>query len=645
MNTQHARTLTAAAAADDGAIAPVIRRSWTRCLDEYRLEPDRVPDPPVMTVAEYDVARAPTDELAALSNGEIDRLFRQLAGHVHLLMLADARGTLMAMRCEPALRLACEAARILPGSIWDEASQGTNGVGLCIREERPVSVVMSDHFATRLAGLSCTVAPIFGEGGRLAAVLNVTSLRESNRTVHAIARQVVQASARRIENRAFDVRCAGRVVLRLSNVEDFCDPAGEARVALDDAGIIIDATPAALTMLGGSAARIGARMPGITDLDTLGRALRAPQPRIETLAGSVGIRLADASSRPELRIAARWAVGDVSGARTAPPAVTTAAGPTPDGSQARAPDIAEIAGGDPAILERLRRAERLFSRGVPILLQGETGTGKTLLARALHDAAGRGEFVHINCAAIPAELIESELFGYRAGAFTGAARQGSRGRLMQADGGTLFLDEIGDMPLPLQSRLLQVLSEKEFVPVGAPQPVKVDFRVIAASLRDVEQLVREQRFREDLYFRIQGARIDLLALAERADQDRLVERAFERAARQANVAMPALTDAARQVLRRYRWPGNLRELQHVARYAIAVCEGDAIDPSCLPEHLHRAPATQPDERPGVLSDARQIVEALQRARWNARVAAGDLGLSRATLYRRMREYGIERPRR
>jgi len=304
------------------------------------------------------------------------------------------------------------------------------------------------------------------------------------------------------------------------------------------------------------------------------------------------------------------------------------------------------------MVDRLGRAQRLHARGLPLLLQGESGSGKTQLARVLHTSGPHqgGSFVAINCAAIPADLIESELFGHRPGAFTGASKQGAPGRLQAADGGTLFLDEIGDMPFALQARLLQVLSEGEFVPVGASEPVRVRFALISASLRDIQVLVREGRFREDLYYRLSGATLALLALRHRADRGALVQAAFARAAAEAGVPVPTLTPAAQQALAQYNWPGNLRELAHVARFAVAVCDTAVIDLASLPPPVGdqvQARCTDPtgamSVRAGHAINVESVADALNRTGWNVSSAAALLGVSRATLHRRLHDFKLTRP--
>jgi transcriptional regulator of acetoin/glycerol metabolism len=624
-----------------GDLDAKLRDSWLRSADEYHLEPDRIPEPDVLTHSELLDRRVLVEELSVLSSPEVERLYQRLAAHAQVVMLTDAEGIAVLYRSSASVLDRCTTLRVLPGSIWTEQSQGTNGIGMCLREQRPLSVVKQEHFATKLASLSCTVAPIFGAEGRLVGILNVSSLQGTDHAMQAVLREMVAASARRIENRCFDRRHSRTRVLRLSRHDDFCDGAAEARVALDDAGRIIDATPVAQRLLaaagiGANAGLIGQKFGAVVGVHNIDRLLGAPEPTIDSAKGRVHMRVVD----PPRRSAA------------GPRSQTRSPGQDPGltGASAASPALLQIVGSDPAIADRLRLAQRLHARALPLLLQGESGSGKTQLARALHDSGPhhKGCFVAVNCAAIPQELIESELFGYRPGAFTGAAKQGSPGRLVAADGGTLFLDEIGDMPLGLQGRLLQVLSEGEFVPVGAAEPVRVHFALISASLRNIEALVKEGRFRDDLYYRLSGSTLSLPPLRSRADRMELIQRAFARAAAEDGVAECTLTDEVRQTLGRYSWPGNMRELQHIARFAIAVCDSGVVDAHCLPESL-KAAILAPDPL-GITSGAHKadedpaaVAEALRRTGWNVSAAAAHLGVSRATLHRRLHEFNLSRP--
>jgi len=235
--------------------------------------------------------------------------------------------------------------------------------------------------------------------------------------------------------------------------------------------------------------------------------------------------------------------------------------------------------GDPRLMGHWQTACKVIKKGIPVLLHGETGSGKEVFARLVHEHSphASGEFVAVNCASIPESLIEAELFGYRAGAFTGAQRSGRRGKVLQADKGTLFLDEIGDMPLDLQARLLRVLDERRVTPLGSEEAQDVSFQLLSASHRDLAELVAQGRFREDLYYRLNGIELSLPALRERSDRRALILGILAEEAGD-EVRLSAEADA---LLMGYAWPGNVRQLRHVLRTAVALMDGVMV----LLEHL------------------------------------------------------------
>ena len=620
-----------------------VRGSWLRSLAEHHLDPDRVRDPDVLSYSELVEHRAPVEELSALCLPEIDRLLHRVMEHAEVVMLSDAQGVVIQYRSTATSVNKYTGLRVLPGSIWTEDRQGTNGVGLCLREQRPLSVVQDEHFSSKLASLSCAVAPIFGSQGRLVGVLNVTSMQSAGGAVQSMIRELVTSSARRIENQHFERLHPHSRVLRLSRYNDFLDGAAEARIAIDDSGRIIDATPFArkllnpcesLPVLDELVGRKLATVSGVLDLE---RAMQGNGHTAKNKEGGLHFRLTESAAR-------RTARGNFS--KQASTLENPKFGSAP--RLAQGPSLRDIVGTDPQTEERLKIAVRLHAKCLPLLLQGESGVGKTQLARALHLSGphSAGNFVAINCAAIPHDLIESEFFGYRPGAFTGAAKQGSPGRLIAANGGTLFLDEIGDMPLALQGRLLQVLSEGEFVPVGGVEPVNVRFSLITASLRDLPTLVREGKFREDLYFRIHGASLNLPPLRERKDRARLIEDAFWAAASQAGQQVCELSAQAMDVLMKHRWPGNMRELQHVAKFALAVSDTSVVDLSCLPSALGTQEAAAPWRTDSTTRElqADKISAALVKQNWNVSLTAKGLGMSRATLHRRIIDFDLKRPK-
>jgi len=326
---------------------------------------------------------------------------------------------------------------------------------------------------------------------------------------------------------------------------------------------------------------------------------------------------------------------------------------------------------DPALQNDFRRCVRVFERDVPLLLRGETGCGKEAFAQAVHQASERRgkPFVAINCASIPESLIESELFGYRGGSFTGARKEGMRGKLLQADGGTLLLDEIGDMPLTLQTRLLRVLEERQVVPIGG-EPQAVDVRIVSATHRDLLERVEQGSFREDLYYRLNGLEVALPAVRDRSDKAQLLDFLLRQEAQGQRVD---IEPRARQALLAFAWPGNVRQMRNVLRTLVALCEDARIEFADLPAIVRSSPALvgaalcreraaerpqgfsggtkdavaalQPDrdKRP-LLQDAERqaLMEVLEAKHWHLTRVAEHLGISRNTLYRKLGKHGITR---
>ncbi len=311
-------------------------------------------------------------------------------------------------------------------------------------------------------------------------------------------------------------------------------------------------------------------------------------------------------------------------------------------------DALAVVGDAPATRAALELARKVAATDSTVLLRGESGTGKDLFARTLHALSRRagGPWVKVNCGALPEALLESELFGHEKGAFTGAVKQ-KPGRFEDAHGGTLFLDEIGEMPLPLQAKLLQAIEEKTFTHVGGNKPITVDARIIAATNRPLEDMVKEKAFREDLFFRLNVFPIALPPLRDRpGDVPRLVEHILRRHGAPAD----KLTPEARRALEGYAFPGNVRELEHTIERALILAGADAITPAHLsfaqPE-ARRDESWVPRIPPEGLSlealEKELILQALERAAGNKSAAARLLGLTRRTLYSRMEKHGLRTP--
>jgi transcriptional regulator with PAS, ATPase and Fis domain len=305
--------------------------------------------------------------------------------------------------------------------------------------------------------------------------------------------------------------------------------------------------------------------------------------------------------------------------------------------------------GDARLAQAIAKVDKVLGRGVPVLITGETGTGKEWLAQAIHrdSPRARGPFIAVNCAAIPEALIESELFGYEDGAFTGARRKGTPGRIMQAHGGTLFLDEIGDMPLPLQARLLRVLEERKVVPLGGARALAVDIELVCATNHDLRKRIADGQFREDLYYRLNGLVVKLPPLRERSDLDAIVGKMLGSAGRQRRVA-----DEVLRLFRRHAWPGNLRQLASLLRTASLMAgDEDEIGLHHLPDdffddldtaHAKPAPGAAPETKLDDL-ELSAILRALDAHGGKVSAAARALGVSRNTIYRKLRKTSQQSP--
>jgi DNA-binding NtrC family response regulator len=332
-------------------------------------------------------------------------------------------------------------------------------------------------------------------------------------------------------------------------------------------------------------------------------------------------------------------------------------------------EAAPPAGTGPSLVGRSEGMRRVYKRigefaptDDAVLILGETGTGKELVAHALHTHSDRKDkrFVALNCAAFPENLLETELFGHEKGAFTGADKL-RKGKFEHADGGTLFLDEIGDMPLTLQAKLLRVLQSQELERVGSNEPIRVNVRFLSATHRDLGAAIEEGKFRRDLYFRLNGVTIELPPLRERLDDlPRLAAHFLRRAAAERGRTPPALADATLELLRAHRWPGNVRELENVMRRAFGVCRGPQVLPAHLPEFA--AAAGGPDLAPDMarlvarafdtheeplwpllqdLLEKELLRVALDRLGFNQTRVAERLDMSRTTVIDRMKKYGLK----
>lgn len=604
---------------------PSIARSWLRCLQQYHLDPAQTMAPTVLEHARMLERRERLQQVLEIASGEMNSLHQQLSGAGHAVLLTDSRGIILNCVSEDAERRTFEQAGLWLGADWSEAREGTNGIGTCLVERQALTIHQDEHFRSRHTGLTCSASPVFDPQGELLAVLDVSSARrEVSRQSQFHTMALVNLSAKAIEGCYFLRHFEDQWLLRFHLQPDGLGLFSEGMIAFDGEGRIQAANQSAINLLGSHRdSLVGRSLEQFFDCrldDLLGRA--DPQPN---------------ASWPLRTHSGRTLFALLRGQRPIPAAPVLP----------RAPLAKGLCIDDPQLAHDFHRALKVYAHDVPLLLQGETGTGKEAFARAVHLAGERAgkTFVALNCAAIPESLIESELFGYRGGSFTGARKEGMRGKLQQADGGTLFLDEIGDMPLALQTRLLRVLEERQVVPIGG-EPQDVDIRLISASHRDLEALVAAGQFREDLYYRLNGLVVALPPLRERSDRGALLDHLLAEESKGRRVR---LGDDVRRHLLDYPWPGNVRQLRNVLRTLCALCEDGWIRLADLPPDLRRAPVvsaavSRVEESSDALGAAERValLEVLEAQRWHVSRAAQQLGISRNTLYRKLNRHGLRR---
>lgn len=615
-----------------------ILRSWQRCR---RLGVPDAPAPAIDPVPEARLRemRERNERLRRIARAEMALLAGDAEASGSIVLLTDDAGWILDAAGHP--RFLDKAGRVAlrPGACWDEAQVGTNAIGTAIVERRAVEVRGSEHYRAPHGILTCTATPIHDPWGRLVGVLDISSDARSQPS-HALG--LVRMAVAQIEHRYFDGGLDDCELLRLHRDPALLGSAQEGILAFRS-GRLVAANQTGLELIG-----LGREDIGRAAYDAL---FDEPLSRLRR---DGAIR--DRSGRSlHGRIDGARATGTASG--TPAPARPAPARTVPSARARRQPSPLFDAQAE-AMLERARR---VLDAELPVLIVGETGSGKDVFARALHARCTRAErpFVAVNCAALPEGLIESELFGYEEGAFTGARRQGSPGLLRQAEGGVLFLDEIGDMPLSLQPRLLRVLQERELSPLGGGRPIRLDIALVCATHCDLDRAVASGRFRADLFYRIAQHRVRLPALRVGMDLRGTIERLW------AEIAGDRCLEAdALDALAACAWPGNWRQLVACLRTLVALSDdGERIGVDALPDEVRADmqkdmwadigtmdatafPAlgeVHPDARPGAHPRVGRLESMQDAAMRSAMAAAGGnvahaarlLGISRSTLYRRL----------
>jgi transcriptional regulator of acetoin/glycerol metabolism len=598
-------------------------------------------------------------------------LHEQILNTHSMVILTDSSGLILHALGDADFLQKADRVALRPGVSWSEVSKGTNAIGTALTDARPTLVHGSEHFLTVNRFLTCSCSPIRDPRGHVIGALDVSSVKEG---YHAHTMALVRMSTQMIENHLFVEHFSNAVRVHFHLRPEFLGTLSEGIAAFDMNGRCVGANHAAQLQLGLTPELLLTHsLPslfGITLTALIDRS-RTTNPALLNLCLPSGVRV---NARAELCVPATPL--QVAPAAAAPQASAAGRDATHEGARRGKGlyTLQDLESGEPAITSVIARVRKVQRHEIPIMILGETGTGKEVLAQAIHNESERSAkpFVAVDCAAIPESLVESELFGYEEGAFTGARRRGSPGKILMANGGTLFLDEIGDMPPSLQTRLLRVLQERTVTPLGSNKAIAVSVAVICATHRNVREMIQRGEFREDLFYRLNGLVVRLPPLRERCDMALLVERILER-----ECEVAARLTVSQEVLAlfcQYRWPGNVRQLSNVLRTAAVMAADDGtIERHHLPDDFiedlrseqlaaRGAPAAaepvggagfipaaedasdHPAAAPVQLAAGASLREvqlaairtALERCAGNISAAARLLGVSRTTIYRTLR---------
>lgn len=621
-------------------VDPLVALSWRRSLP--RLNPRQGIQLPRLSEQALQQLRINHFELIAIARPFMEDIHQFVEGLGYVVVLLDASACVLEILGDPIMLAEAEMLGLSPGTYWDEGHAGTNAFGLALLQHTPIQVVGAEHFVERFHELSAAAAPVYDAEGQMLSILGMAG-RVHDASTHLLG--IVHAAARAVENQLQTDKLLTEMNTQRTGLRTMLEAISDGVIGCDAQGLVTQLNTQAAQILGLSTPSVlGRRLEESVNLPAgLAQAVQRLQPLSETEmifevnghAVSCLVNLVPVSAggaRVSGFILTLRRIEQVH--RLVQRMVGVRANVM----------LSDLAGSSPA-MQRVRRQAQLAARGdSPVLLEGESGTGKYVLAHAIHNesAHAAGPFVAISCRAVPRDLILSEFLGREDDPYGRVAGQPSKFELAQ--GGTLHLQEVEALPLDVQAALLRVLETREVLRLGGTQGRPVDVRFIASTAVDLERAVSSGEFRADLYFALSPIVIELPPLRERpGDLAQLAGVMVDRLCRQSGRQI-TLSRAALRVLPHYHWPGNVRELEAVLERAATLAADGTIEPQHLPAAVRgRARATLPaEERVPTLRDAER--EAIVRAAWacrgNVSRMSTVLGIGRTSLWRKMRGYGM-----
>ena len=582
-----------------GARLPVIvEQSWKRCLTDYNLLPDAVPRPLVLSHSEIRDVMLKSEEFMRIAEPEIERLFRRLVDSEYLVSLASPQGAMVLFRCDYQYLSDLAGSGVIPGSVWTEDQQGTNGVGTCLRVGKPVIIAGTEHYGSAMQRLTCLTAPVLGRNGAIESVINVTTLCNDNSRMNRIVQNIVERSARRIENSYFGRLNRHNLMLRIIDNGDVADIAEEGRLALDNNGRVIEGSSFTSRLLGQDVSNLAGQ--SAEDLFEMRHSISEIRPDTPILLNYCGRTLQAVLTLPKT---GQWSPTSLIATRPAEPTLRTV-------------DFAEESLRiNPNLSQALERARRLLSVGLPLVITGESGSGKTSFAKTVARCCfgEDSEVVFIDCASLQnqgdlASLLQLKLTGQRA---------------------CLLIDRINEMDETRQAALLAWLDNDRQTRANG-----ISIGIIVISTQGLDQLTHDNCMRADLANRLKGGQIGLPPLRVVPDLEATILDLFQFERESLGKPHLELDADTRLVLLHYHWPGNMRELRNSLRHAVALADGKQIGLEHLPDNIVEE-ITRKDLTTRSKSEASKIEAALRYNGGNVSLTARYLGVSRATLYRKV----------
>jgi transcriptional regulator of acetoin/glycerol metabolism len=627
--------------AEEAHVTKTIIESWQRCRNASVEFVGKCKD--LISAKELEERRG---LLCEISEPIMETLHQCLRGSRNVIVLVDKDGYILASLGHLESLRQAEKLNFGPGANWSERSVGTNAIGTALAIGHPIQVTGCEHYCENHHVWTCAATPIRNPGGEIIGCLDISGPREEAKF---LALGVTVAAVRAIEERLCLEKSHQYYVNMSTHLAAVFSSVREGLITIDNRGVItgINASAAKLLKLHPKNL-IGSPIDSVIHMDDglrssihMGREyseneflMKSEKEHVRCIGSANDIYGEDGSKLGKVFTFTRMK-------KKSPPTVATG------GSKLRF-EFKDIIGESLTMRETLEKATRVAISPSTVLILGESGTGKELFAQAIHNASDRrdGPFVSVNCGALPAELIQSELFGYVEGAFTGARKAGRPGKIELANGGSVFLDEIGDMPLQMQVNLVRVLEEKAIVRIGDNRVIPVDVRIIAATNRSLYEEMARGRFREDLFYRLNVITIILPPLRERKGDITLLTNYFvDKISRKVGKFVESIEPEVFATLEAYLWPGNVRELANALEYAINLLHNGRLQLAHLPPYLKKkrtvgTTAEGAEIMPLALVERKAIEHALLHFRGNISKVATALGIGRNTLYDKIKKHGI-----